>query len=307
MSGGGPGAAHRVMLLGFGEFERHALASYLRLAGSRALAYTQVESIGEADFVIADADHPGAIDAVLAADRVRDTVFIGALAPDGALAWAMRPIDPLQVFRDLDATVALRRANQPAARAPSAAPAPADAPPPAAPGAADAPMRRASDVTPTASALVVDDSELAQRYLQRQLDALGVRCECVAASQQAEKLLASQRFDIVFLDVDLGPMSDMDGLTLCRHIKEIHRTPGKGLAPKVVIVSAHAGATDRVRGTFAGCDAYVAKPLDDEALQRQLRLLGILPDPERKEHPPRRRRRSSGSSGGGSSSPTPSV
>lgn len=313
MSEGGPGAAHRVMLLGFGEFERHALASYLRLAGSRALAYTQVESIAEADFVIADADHPGAIDAVLAADRVRDTVFIGALAPDGALAWAMRPIDPLQVFRDLDATVALRQTNQPAARAAAAAPAPADVPPPTAPGTAgapDAPMRRASDMTPTAAALVVDDSELAQRYLQRQLAALGVRCECVAFSQQASKLLAEQRFDVVFVDVELGPMSEMDGLALCRHIKDIHREPGRGLAPKVVIVSAHAGATDRVRGTFAGCDAYVAKPLDDEALQRQLQLLGILPDPERKEHPPRRRRRSSGSSGssgGGTSSPTPSA
>lgn len=302
MSEGRPRAAHRVMLLGFGEFERHALASYLRLAGSRALAYTQVESIAEADFVIADADHPGAIDAVLAADRVRDTVFIGTLAPDGALAWAMRPIDPLQVFRDLDATVALRQADQPALATATAATA-AAAPPPAAAGAPEAPMRRASDVTPSAAALVVDDSELAQRFLQRQLGALGVRCECVATSQQAGKLIAEQRFDVVFLDVDLGPMSEMDGLALCRHIKEIHRTPGKGLAPKVVIVSAHAGATDRVRGTFAGCDAYVAKPLDDEALQRHLQQLGVLPDPQRKEHPPRRRRRSTSSTPSGGEPP----
>lgn len=297
MSEGAGVTAYRVMLLGFGEFERQALASYLRLAGSRALAYKQVESIADADFIIADADHPGAIDSVLTADRVADTVFIGALAPEGALAWAMRPIDPLQVFRDLDATVALRQTRQPATSDPaSAAAAPATVPTPL-----DAPMRRSSDMEHTLAALVVDDSEIAQRFLERQLHALGMRTECALHSTQAEKLLGEQRFDVVFLDVDLGPMSERDGLALCQHIKQTHLTPGKGLAPKVVIVSAHAGATDRVRGTLAGCDAYVAKPLDDEALKRQLRELGILPDPDRKVHPPRRRR----SSAPGSTKPTP--
>jgi len=102
-------AATRVVLLGFGEFERHALASYLRLASSRDPSYEQVQSVPEADFVIADADHPGVIDIVLADDRAADTVFIGSLAPERALGWAMRPIDPLQVFREIDAAVALRR------------------------------------------------------------------------------------------------------------------------------------------------------------------------------------------------------
>ncbi|MDH4061111.1 MAG: response regulator [Aquincola sp.] len=293
MSEGGAARAHRVMLLGFGEFERQALASYLRLAGSRALAYKQVDSIADADFVIADADHPGAIDSVLAADRVVDTVFIGAQAPDGALAWAMRPIDPLQVFRDLDATVTLRQASRPAPAAGDAASAstPASVPAPLEP-----PMRRAGDVAQAPAALVVDDSEIAQRFLQRQLHALGLRTECAAHSARANKLLAEQRFDVVFLDVELGPMSEVDGLALCQHIKQTYLAPGKGLAPKVVMVSAHAGPTDRVRGTFAGCDAYMAKPMDDEALMRQLRELGILPDPDRKDHAKRRRRSSAASS-----------
>lgn len=287
MSEGRARAGYRVMLLGFGQFERHALASYLRLAGSRAQPYAQVDSIAEADFVIADADHPGAIDAVQAAGRVADAVFIGTVAPDGALAWAMRPIDPLQVFRNLDATVALRRAHHApvaAAMAPTA--------PTTVPGALDPLLRRASDAPQEASALVVDDSELAQRFLQRQLGAMGLRCHCAATSQQAKRLLAEQRFDVVLLDIDLGPDSELDGLSLCRTIRDLHRVPGKGLAPKLVIVSAHAGATDRVRGTFAGCDAYLAKPLDDALLKRQMIQLGVLPDPDRKQHPPRLRSRS---------------
>ena len=257
-----------MLLLGFGEFERHALTSYLRLSGSRDPRFEQADSIAQADFVIADADHPGAIDAVLVADRVPDTVFIGSLAPERALAWAMRPIDPLQVFRELDAAVALRRGARPDHSAPHTT----------SPGELDAPMRRAGDLTAPTAALVVDDSEIALRYLQRQLNAMGLRTETAAHSKQALQLLSRQRYDVVFLDVDLGPQSDMGGLTLCQHLKTQHRPPGTGLPPKVVIVSAHDSPTDRVRGTFAGCDAYLAKPLDDEVLRRQLRQLGLLAD-----------------------------
>lgn len=284
-------AAHRVMLLGFGEFERHALASYLRLSGTREPAYTQVTTLADADFVIADADHAGAIDEVAGADRVADTVFIGSLAPDGALAWAMRPIDPLQVFRELDAAVGMRRGS----------PRPDDdAPVTTSPGDLDGPMRRAGDTTPPTAALVVDDSEIALRFLQRQLNTIGLRTETASNSKQALQLLAQQRFDVVFLDVDLGPASEMDGLALCQQLKTTPRAPGTGLAPKVLMVSAHNSPTDRVRGTFAGCDAYLAKPLEDELLRRQLRQLGLLPDLPTKRSLRKRRDGGSGESSNGS-------
>jgi CheY-like chemotaxis protein len=274
-----------VFLLGFGEFERHALASYVRLSGARLPKYEQAGTLEDADFVIADADHPGAIDVVLSADRVADTVFIGSLAPDRALGWAMRPIDPLQVFRELDAAVAVRDA----ARAPPQAPAPV-APPATAPGALDAPQRRAGDVATPLAALVVDDSELAQRSLQRQLTTLGFRSAAASTSTRALQLMAHERFDAVFIDADLGPASDLDGLALCQHLKRSHRPPGTGLAPRVVIVSSRDSPTDRVRGTFAGCDGYLAKPLDDDALRRQLRQVGLLQDDVQR---PRRRREAS--------------
>ena len=275
-------AARRVALLGFGDFERSALVSYLRLSGSRVPAYQEAASLASADYVIADADHAGTLDTVLGADRVADTVFIGSLAPEGALAWMMRPIDPLQVFREIDATVSLRHSQALAARAaalPATAPAPAPAPSPAPPAAA-APAerglaRRAGDLSAPTAALLVDDSEIALRYLERQLQALGLRTETAATSQRALELLAQRRYDVVFLDVDLGPHSGLDGLALCQHIKRQPQSAAKPAAPVVVMVSAHAAATDRVRGSFAGCDAYLAKPLDDDALRRSLRTLGL--------------------------------
>ena len=280
-------AALRVALLGFGEFERSALVSYLRLSGSREPAYEEVKSLADADFVIADPDHVGTLDAVLGADRVADTVFVGALAPEGALAWMMRPIDPLQVFREIDSAVALRKSQ---ARAPSSPAAPAAAPEvvtisavaidpnPAAEATvvgARPSARRAGDVNPPTAALLVDDSGIALRFLERQLQAMGLRTDTAGDSQRALKLLSRGHYDIVFLDVDLGPHSEVDGLTLCQLIKRLQPQTPSAAAPLVVMVSAHASTTDRVRGSFAGCDVYMAKPLDEETLRRNLRALGM--------------------------------
>ncbi len=305
-----PGALH-VALLGFGDFERSALVSYLRLSASRVPAYVEAGSLASADYVVADADHTGTIDTVLGADRVADTVFIGSLAPDGALAWMMRPIDPLQVIREIDAAVTLRRAQaqdrlaapaappatapaRAAAPAPAAAakaPAPAPAPAPAMAQSAATPAKapaagraatarghsaaRAGDTIAPTAALLVDDSEIALRFLERQLQALGLRTDTAATSERALELLAQHRYDVVFLDVDLGPQSALDGLALCQRIKSPQGPAAKAMTPLVVMVTAHAGATDRTRGSFAGCDAYLAKPINDEAMRRSLRKIGL--------------------------------
>jgi two-component system cell cycle response regulator len=300
-------AAKRVALLGFGDFERTALVSYLRLSQNRVPAYKEAATLADADFVIADADHAGTIDAVLGADRVADTVFIGSLTPDGALAWMMRPIDPLQVFRELDATVALRTsraaaaAPSPPARTPGKAtptpsvavagpdsqpPAPLPTSPPSPPqplvdkAARRSAPRRSGDLSAPTSVLLVDSSDAALHALERQLQALGLRTETAPSSQRALELLALQKYDLVFVDVDLGPHSELDGLALCQHLKHSRHPPAAAGAPKVVMVAAQASATDRVRGSFAGCDAYLVKPFDDDVLRRALRQLDVrLPMP----------------------------
>ena len=285
MDAGQPLAAQRVVLLGFGDFERSALSSYLRLSRARLPGFVQVETLGDADFAIADADHPGALDAIRAARRAQDTVFVGSVAPDGALGWTMRPIDPLQVFRELEAAVAIRHVDvvRPVTDSGSGALDSGSGGLDSAPGVA----RRAGDSAATPSALLVDDSDIAQRFLQRELHALGLRTECALSSARALELLAQQRFDVVFLDVDLGPASALDGLALCQHLKH----PRLGVTapvPRVVMVSAHHTATDRVRGTFAGCDAYLGKPLDNDELLRVLRRFGLASDADAQRRKGRR-------------------
>jgi CheY-like chemotaxis protein len=107
-------------------------------------------------------------------------------------------------------------------------------------------------------ALLVDDSEIALRFLEIKLGELGLRSRTATDSDKALEQLSQHEFKYVFLDVELGQASRMDGLTLCRHIKRMRRS---GRAPVVAMVSAHATQTDRVRGSLAGCDAYLGKPL----------------------------------------------
>ena len=88
-----------VALLGFSRFERQTLAAYLKRSEEHSPAYELVDDIVDADMLVADADHLGALDQVQALARTRDAVFVGSSAPEGALGWMMRPLDPMQVLR----------------------------------------------------------------------------------------------------------------------------------------------------------------------------------------------------------------
>lgn len=97
---------HPVTLVGFSAFERNVLASAIRLSAQRQAAYTLVDELDEARFVVADTDSAGTLQALHEAGRIGDTVFIGAQAPEHAPAWMMRPIDAAKVLLELDVMVA---------------------------------------------------------------------------------------------------------------------------------------------------------------------------------------------------------
>ncbi|MBP6898714.1 MAG: response regulator [Burkholderiaceae bacterium] len=124
-------------------------------------------------------------------------------------------------------------------------------------------------------ALLVDDSEVALHFLRRVLAPYGLACDCARDSDRAQDLLARQAYGIVFMDVDLGPDSPLDGLDLCHRIRHHGLHPG-GEAPAVVLVSVQHGAVDRVRGTLAGAEAFLGKPLDRQALDAVLQGLGFV-------------------------------
>src|SRR5262245_53598500 len=103
-----PSQRYTVALQGFTSFERGALASFFRLAASRTPAYVEAERLDDCDFVVADGDDTRSVQAVRNAGRMADAVFIGAQTP-GAMATLARPVDPLQLVRELDALAQVRR------------------------------------------------------------------------------------------------------------------------------------------------------------------------------------------------------
>jgi CheY-like chemotaxis protein len=286
-----PATPHSVIFLGFTAFERNALAAYNRLsANDEQLPFLIVERIEQADFAIVDGDDGDAVEQVVAAGRHQDAVYVGAQAPDGALGWMMRPMDPLHVFGELHAAAALRqrRADTPQAPAAALEPKPPPAPVPlehsvtiTEPGQ----RQRSGDAKPAVLALLVDDSDIALRFMQRLLHGIGVRTESATYSDRALELARNIGPDLVFLDVELGPSSELDGFELCQRFKQM--VNAKGQPMKVVMLTAHDAPSDRVKGTFVGCDAYLAKPADEDTVRRTLRDLGLM---ERGLLPKRRQR-----------------
>jgi CheY-like chemotaxis protein len=288
-------AAFQIAVLGFSSFERKALASYFRLAANRTPAYHQTSDLARAQFLVVDADQSGVVESVIESGRLRDAVFIGAHAPLEAQSWMMRPLDPLHVLRELDNLVALGHTDS--------SPVPLS-PEPVTPPSRDlrrdpAHSRRASDASarpaetnllfPLPSdaastpivvarphrALLIDDSELALHFLERQLVPLGLVTQRAMTSGKALDLLAKNSFDIVFIDVELGDRSELDGLELCQRIK----ARPQALPPRfpvVFLVSAHNDPLDRVRGNRAGCDGYLGKPLVIAELHELMTRHGVI-------------------------------
>lgn len=282
-----------VAIEGFSSFERETLASFFRLAAKRSPAFRQVDDSGVSDFLIADADHAGAMAVVRRGQRIGDTVFVGAKSPAGASAWLPRPIDPVHVRRELEGLVELRLTlpDPPSAMmpleplealAPEPEPEPVPAPAPmrvvqraavperALPAARPAAVAvRSVKVAPAASrggggreVLVVEDSAIARQFLKRRLQNLGYRVHDCASGEAAMDILSRRTFGMVFLDITLGPPGSIDGLQLCQRLKQ-RGAHAAGLRTVVVMVTGLDGATDRVRGSLAGCDAYLTKPLHE--------------------------------------------
>ncbi len=257
-----------VAIEGFSAFERQALASFFRLAAQRSPAFRQVEEAGLADFLIADADHPASVAAVRRGQRVEDSVFIGARAPEGAAAWLPRPIEPMHVLRALEELVELRlSAPEPPSAMMDLDPLEADTQR----GGLDERPEHAEVPKPAVprprggggrEVLLVEDSPIARQFLKQRLQHLGYRVHECASGEAALEILSKRTFGMVFLDVVLGPPGSVDGLQLCQRLKQ-RGAQGGGLRTVVVIVTGLDGATDRVRGSLAGCDAYLTKPLHE--------------------------------------------
>jgi two-component system, sensor histidine kinase and response regulator len=123
-----------------------------------------------------------------------------------------------------------------------------------------------SSTTTTAPArvLLVDDSEVNLEVVSEMLRRLGHEVVLSADGELALTTLASQTFDIVFMDVQLP---GMDGLESTRRFRE------SGGKTPIVALTAHTSSRDRDRCLAAGMDAVLTKPVDTAQLAETMRAL----------------------------------
>lgn len=111
--------------------------------------------------------------------------------------------------------------------------------------------------------LIVDDHRDIREPLGAYLRRHDLRVSLAADAAAARAVLAAGAVDCIVLDV---MMPGEDGLSLCRHVREVHDTP-------VILLTAMAGQTDRIVGLEIGADDYVTKPFDPRELLARIKNL----------------------------------
>jgi two-component system response regulator TctD len=112
--------------------------------------------------------------------------------------------------------------------------------------------------------LLVEDSLKLSAWLAKALQQGGYAVDQVHDGGQADRLLASEPYDAVVLDLELPTM---DGLSVLRRLR------GRGSKAPVLVLTARGGLDDRVVGLNLGADDYLAKPFDLAELEARLHAL----------------------------------
>lgn len=110
--------------------------------------------------------------------------------------------------------------------------------------------------------LLVDDDPHIQRTNEAYLKKQGYHISVAGNGVDALKIAASAALDAIVLDVD---MPGMDGVTVCRRVREVSNVP-------IIFLSAYAKTDDRIRGLLAGGDDYLGKPYSLTELELRIRL-----------------------------------
>jgi two-component system, OmpR family, KDP operon response regulator KdpE len=124
---------------------------------------------------------------------------------------------------------------------------------------------------PRVTVLLVEDDSQIRRFLRASLSSQGYRLLEATSGEEGLSLAASQRPDLIILDLGLP---DLDGLEVTRRLRQWTTTP-------VLVLSARGKERDKIAALDAGADDYVTKPFGvGELLARMRVALRHAPDPE---------------------------
>jgi two-component system response regulator TctD len=112
--------------------------------------------------------------------------------------------------------------------------------------------------------LLVEDNRALSEWLARTLRTDHYTVDCCHDGGDADRLLLTESYDLVILDLALP---GMDGREVLRRLRDRQN------AVPVLILTAFDGTRDRVAGLDIGADDYMAKPFEVHELEARIRAL----------------------------------
>ncbi|WP_278832098.1 response regulator transcription factor [Mitsuokella multacida] len=108
---------------------------------------------------------------------------------------------------------------------------------------------------------IVEDERRIARFLQIELEHEGFETEIEENGTRAYERIMQGNFDLVLLDVMLP---GMDGMTICKRVREVSSLP-------IIMLTAKDEVEDKVAGLDIGADDYMTKPFAIEELMARIR------------------------------------
>ena len=109
--------------------------------------------------------------------------------------------------------------------------------------------------------MIVEDERRIARFLQMELEHEGFETESEENGRRAYERIVQEQYDLVLLDIMLP---DMDGLEVCRRVREISDVP-------IIMLTAKDDVEDKVEGLDLGANDYLTKPFAIEELLARIR------------------------------------
>jgi len=115
----------------------------------------------------------------------------------------------------------------------------------------------------SATILYIEDNFDNRMLVRRVLEAEGYRVVEAEDGAQGIEWLESETPDLVLMDINLP---EIDGYEVTKRFKQL---PSMARVP-VIAMTANVMKGDRERTLAAGCDGYIPKPIDIDALPSQI-------------------------------------
>ncbi|GAA0347114.1 DNA-binding response regulator ResD [Bacillus carboniphilus] len=115
----------------------------------------------------------------------------------------------------------------------------------------------------TYSVLIVDDEERIRRLLKMYLEREEFQIEEASDGVEALEKALETDYDVILLDL---MMPEMDGLEVCRRLREKKSTP-------IIMLTAKGEEANRVQGFEMGTDDYIVKPFSPREVVLRVKAL----------------------------------